>query len=79
MYPQKVPAGVPGTVHWFWSEIANFLVPSGTWYFSNNTYRYFNLKVHVLSSTKFKLFYNFSTFKYMCQRARARLLDLQPY
>ena len=27
MYPQKVPAVVPGTVHWFWSEIANFLVP----------------------------------------------------
>ena len=27
MYPQKVLAVVPGTVHWFWSEIANFLVP----------------------------------------------------
>ena len=30
MYPQKVPAVVPGTVHWFWSEIANFLVPGLT-------------------------------------------------
>ena len=30
MYPQKVPAVVPGTVHWFWSDFANFLVPGLT-------------------------------------------------